>query len=392
MSRPIGDSTSAGGEDSVVEDVRAWLAERGLPATPNHVGCALRSVSAVRSSAAGLATVASVEAELSGAGALQPLLADPAVTDVLVHAGGDVWVDRGGGLERSEVRLRDEAAVRALAIRLVATAGRRLDAGQPFADAVLPEGHRVHAVLSPIAVDGTCVSLRALRPGRHNLAGLAAGMVTGTERWIRAVVDNGVAAVISGATGVGKTTLLSAMLGELASALRVVIVEDTAELRPVHPQVVRLQARAANVEGAGEIGLQQLVRQALRMRPDRLVLGEVRGAEVIDLLVALNTGHAGGLCTLHANDAVEVPARVEALAALGGVPREAAHSLLAPALRVVLHLVRTPQGRRLDQIGVLEAAPNGLVRCVPALRAVSSALVAGPAYPALVDLLGEHAP
>lgn len=376
----------------VVDDVRRWLAERALPPTPTHVANALRATPGVRSAVENLAVVTAVQAELSGAGVLQPLLAEPAVTDVLVQGGGEVWVDRGAGLERSGVRIGDEVAVRALAVRMAAAAGRRLDVAQPFADAVLPDGHRVHAILPPLAVDGTCLSLRVLQPRRYHLAALAESMPEGLHRWLRALIDRGVAAVVTGATGTGKTTLLGAMIGALDPGLRVVIVEDTTELRPAHPLAVRLQARAPNVEGAGGVDLRTLVRQALRMRPDRLVLGEVRGAEIVDLLVALNTGHAGGLCTLHANSASEVPPRIEALAALGGLARAAAHSLLAPALRVVIHLARTAQDRRIDEVGVLQTAADGLVRCVPALRTDAGRLSHGPGYHALVALVGGSEP
>lgn len=372
-----------------IEEVRGWLAERALPATATNVARALRALPGVRSPVAGLAMIEVLRAELSGAGPIQPLLADQAVTDVLVQAGGEVWIDRGRGMERAAVRLPDEAAVRALAVRIVAAAGHRLDAAQPFADAVLPDGHRVHAIVPPVAVDGTCLSLRVLRPQQQGLAVLTGAMPPGTESWLRAVLRAAVAVVVTGATGAGKTTLLGAMLDELDRGLRIVTVEDTPELHPAHPHVVRLRTRAANAEQAGAIGLRALLREALRMRPDRLVLGEVRGAEVIDLLVALNTGHSGGLCTLHANAAAEVPARIEALAALGGLPRAAAHSLLAPALRVVVHLERDRDTRRVAEIALLEAGTDGFVRSRAALEARGGALTPGPGYDALVALVGE---
>jgi pilus assembly protein CpaF len=181
-------------------------------------------------------------------------------------------------------------------------------------------------------------------------------------------VDARLAFVISGGTGSGKTTLLAAMLGRVPARERIVCVEDAGELQPDHPQFVRLIARPPNVEGAGEVTLSDLVRQGLRMRPDRLVVGEVRGAEVCDLLTALNTGHDGGAGTVHANSPAEVPARIEALAALGGQPRDAVHSQLSAALHVVLHMRREPDGmRRLAQIGVFDRFPDG-VRVLPAWR------------------------
>jgi pilus assembly protein CpaF len=226
---------------------------------------------------------------------------------------------------------------------------------------------RLHAVLPPVAVDGTCLSLRVLRPATHDLAALRAlGTVDHLgEALVRAVLEARLAFLVSGGTGTGKTTILSALLGLVGPGERIVTVEDVAELRPRHPHVVRLVSRPANIEGAGGVELRDLVRQALRMRPDRLVVGEVRGAEVCELLAALNTGHDGGAGTLHANSAQEVPARMEALASAGGLSRAALHSQLAAAVQVVLHMRRLPTGQRvLDAVGVLTAAEHGIVRPV----------------------------
>jgi pilus assembly protein CpaF len=218
---------------------------------------------------------------------------------------------------------------------------------------------RLHAVLPPVAADGTCLSLRVLRPAAHDLATLqAAGALDATgEALLRAVLAARLALLVSGGTGTGKTTILGALLGAVDPRERIVLVEDAEELRPRHPHVVRLVARPANIEGAGGVALRDLVRQALRMRPDRLVVGEVRGAEVCDLLAALNTGHDGGAGTVHANSAREVPARLEALAGSGGLSRAALHSQLAAAVQVVLHMRRLRSGTRvLDVVGVLERA------------------------------------
>ena len=283
--------------------------------------------------------------------------------------GGIVWVEQGAGLERAGVRLSDEAAVRRLAQRLALAAGRRLDDASPCVDGWLADaGVRVHAVLAPIAVDGTCLSLRVLRPAAHDLAALRAGGAldaTGVAL-LRSVLAGRLALLVSGGTGTGKTTLLNALLGEVEPRERIVLVEDSEELRPRHPHVVRLVARAANIEGAGGVPLRDLVRHALRMRPDRLVVGEVRGAEVCDLLSAMNTGHEGGAGTLHANSAREVPARLEALAATGGLSRAALHSQFAAAVQVVLHMRRLRSGARvLDAVGVPVRA-GGVVEVVPA--------------------------
>ncbi|BBJ42666.1 hypothetical protein SSPO_053840 [Streptomyces antimycoticus] len=205
-------------------------------------------------------------------------------------------MDRGSGLERTTVTFVDTAAVRRLAQRLAAVAGRRLDDARPWVDARLPDGTRLHAVLPPVAVGSTCLSLRVVRPRAFSLAELeAAGTVPpGGAHLLRAMLDARLSYLISGGTGSGKTTLLSTLLGLVGPQERIVLAEDSAELRPDHPHVVRLETRPANQEGRGQVTLRDLVRQALRMRPDRLVVGEVRGAEVTDLLGALNTGHEGG--------------------------------------------------------------------------------------------------
>ncbi|WP_217146175.1 ATPase, T2SS/T4P/T4SS family, partial [Streptomyces sp. AC627_RSS907] len=211
-----------------------------------------------------------LRSELVGAGPLEPLLALPDVTDVLVTAPDQVWIDRGAGLERTEVQFADAAAVRRLAQRLAAVAGRRLDDAKPWVDARLPDGTRLHAVLPPVAVASTCLSLRVVRPRAFTLAELvAAGTVPpGGEALLRAILDARLSYVISGGTGSGKTTLLSTLLGLVGPGERIVLAEDSAELRPDHPHVVRLETRPANQEGRGLVTLRDLVRQALRMRPD----------------------------------------------------------------------------------------------------------------------------
>ncbi|GAB3869253.1 TadA family conjugal transfer-associated ATPase [Kibdelosporangium lantanae] len=315
-----------------------------------------------------LAAIHVLRQEFVGTGPLAPLLRASGVTDVLVTGAGEVWVDGTDGLRRADVTFPDADAVRRLAQRLAMAAGRRLDDAQPYVDAWV-DGVRMHAVLPPVAADGTCLSLRVLRPAAHSLAALRD---LGTfeqqgEDLLRAIVAARLAFVVVGGTGSGKTTLLSAMLGSVSEAERIVSVEDAGELRPSHPQFVRLVARPPNIEGAGEVTVRDLVRQALRMRPDRLVVGEVRGPEVVELLTALNTGHDGGAGTLHANSPTEVPARFEALAALGGLGRAALHSQLAAAIQVVLFMRRDGDVRRLAEVGVLER--NGdLVRVRPAWR------------------------
>jgi secretion/DNA translocation related ATPase len=301
--------------------------------------------------------------ELAGAGPLEPLLREPGVSDVLVNGPDQVWVDRGSGLERTLVRFPDEDAVRRLAVRLAAAAGRRLDDAAPWVDAGLPDGTRLHAVLPPVSGSGTCLSLRVLRRASLSFADLAArGAFPGASGdLVRALVAGRLAFLVTGGTGSGKTTLLSALLGLVPAGERLVLCEDAPELVPAHAHVVRLATRPPNVEGVGEVTLRDLVRQALRMRPDRLVVGEVRGAEVTDLLTALNTGHDGGCGTLHANRPAEVPARLEALGVTAGLDRLAVHSQAAAALSAVVHLRRTPEGRRVEEVGVVRRAGDLVV-------------------------------
>ncbi|MBC3988291.1 TadA family conjugal transfer-associated ATPase [Streptomyces sp. AC563] len=354
---------------TLLDAVRTRLAGSGADPTPARVAAALRAEGRLLGDTEVLGVVRDLRSELVGAGPLEPLLALPDVTDVLVTAPDQVWIDRGAGLERTEVQFADAAAVRRLAQRLAAVAGRRLDDAKPWVDARLPDGTRLHAVLPPVAVASTCLSLRVVRPRAFTLAELvAAGTVPpGGEALLRAILDARLSYVVSGGTGSGKTTLLSTLLGLVGPGERIVLAEDSAELRPDHPHVVRLETRPANQEGRGLVTLRDLVRQALRMRPDRLVVGEVRGPEVTDLLSALNTGHEGGCGTVHANAAGDVPARLEALGSTAGLDRAALHSQLAAALSVIVHLARDRRGRRrIAELHVLERDREGMVTTAPA--------------------------
>ncbi|MDX6245829.1 MAG: pilus assembly protein CpaF [Frankiales bacterium] len=350
--------------------VRERLVRDGAPVSRASVASAVRAASALSGDAGMLRRLDQVESELVGIGVLQPLADDPAVTDILVNGPDQVWVERAGRLERTPVVFTDAAAVRRLAQRLAAGAGRRLDDAQPWVDVRLPDGIRLHAVLAPIAADGPVLSLRLPRRSAFTLDDLvAAGMFPAyVGRLLVQLVLRRCSFLVTGGTGSGKTTLLSTLLGLCPAAERVVLVEDLNELRPALGHVVRLEARPANLEGAGRVGLADLVRQALRMRPDRLVVGEVRGAEVVDLLAALNTGHEGGCGTVHAGSARALPARVEALATAAGLGRSAAHSQLAAAVDVVVHLDRGAAGvRRLACLGVLRQGPDGLASVLEAV-------------------------
>ncbi|HEX5566396.1 MAG TPA: TadA family conjugal transfer-associated ATPase [Streptomyces sp.] len=386
-----GARTGAGADAprTLVDTVRLRLAETGADPTPARVAAALRAQGRLLGDSAVLGVVEELRSEMVGAGPLEPLLAEPDVTDVLVTGPDAVWVDRGSGVERTGVRFPDAAAVRRLAQRLATSAGRRLDDARPWVDARLPDGTRLHAVLPPVAVGCTCLSLRVVRPRAFALPELvAAGTVPhGGDRLLRAVLEARLSFLVSGGTGSGKTTLLSTLLGLVGPRERIVLAEDSAELRPDHPHVVRLESRPANQEGAGRVGLRDLVRQALRMRPDRLVVGEVRGREVTDLLAALNTGHEGGCGTVHANAAADVPARLEALGTTAGLDRAALHSQLAAALSVVIHLVRDRRGRRrIAEVHVLEQDRYGLVTTVPAAVWGPNGFVRERGWPRLEDL------
>jgi pilus assembly protein CpaF len=379
---------------SLIERVRERLAAESAPLRPNVVADAIRAESAgVLGDTDVLSNLRLLQTELTGAGILEPLLCADGTTDVLVSAPDSVWVDDGRGLRRTAVRFDGEAAVRRLAQRLALAAGRRLDEAQPWVDGQLTglgSGEftvRLHAVLPPIAPAGTCLSLRVLRPATQDLAALvAAGAIAPQAAPVlRDVIAARLAFLVSGGTGAGKTTLLAAALSAVDAGERIVCVEDASELAPTHPHLVNLVARYANVEGVGEVSVRDLVRQALRMRPDRIVVGEVRGGEVVDLLAALNTGHDGGAGTVHANSPAEVPARLEALAAVGGLDRAALHSQLAAAVRVVLHVGRNRDGmRRLQEIAVLRRADDGMVTAVPAWHADRGFDCGMPALAALV--------
>lgn len=334
--------------------------------------------------------VAGAIADQRGTGpALEDLWLDGTVTDVLVNGDGAVWVDRGNGLQRTGVVIQD---VRGLARRLAAAAGKRLDDAAPIADGRLPDGTRLHAVLAPLAATGACISLRRHRVQAVDLAAWQAGGGTGRQGMavLLALVDARANVLISGATGSGKTTLLAAMLGRAGTGERLVCIEEARELAPVHPHVVHLQARAANVQGAGEISLADLVRAALRMRPDRLVLGECRGAEVREVLMALNTGHDGGMATVHANAAADVPARLIALASLAGMDAQATAVQAVSAIDAVVHLTRQAGRRVVSQIAVLALDSGSLVAPL-AMRRVGGDLEPDHAWERLARRLeGAH--
>lgn len=372
---------------ALLHGVRDRLAQAGPHPTREQVVEALHAGDVLLGSVALDEMVGVVRAEVFGAGRLQALLDDPTVTDVLVNGPTDVWVDRGAGLVRARTDLGSHQDVRDLAVRLAAAGGQRLDDASPSVDARLPDGTRLHAVLAPLCPEGAVISLRTLRAQAFTLDELAtAGTVPpGWVPVLEALVSARASYLVSGATGSGKTTLLASMLSLVPSCERIITIEEARELVPDHPHVVPLTARRANVEGTGGVDLADLVRTALRMRPDRIVLGECRGAEVRDVLTALNTGHAGGCATIHANTARDVPARLEALAALAGMPAAALVAQAVSAFDAVLHLRRgsRPLGpgrggrgaeggpvsarRHLEEIAVVQRTPDGHLEVSAAL-------------------------
>jgi pilus assembly protein CpaF len=371
-----------------LDAVRARVG-RDAEAVGAAVEATARDAGAVLGSAALGSVTRSVRDELFGAGRLQPFLDDPEVTDVLVNGPREVWVERGGGLRLTGLDLGGADEVRALAVRLAAAGGQRLDDASPAVDARLPDGTRLHAVLPPIADAGALISLRAVRSRAFTLEQLVASgtLAVALVPVVRALVATRANLLISGATGSGKTTLLAALLSLVPPDERIVVVEEAGELAPAHPHVVRLLARQANVDGAGRVDLADLVRHALRMRPDRIVLGECRGAEVREVLAAMNTGHDGGCATVHANAAADVPARLEALAALAGMSRDAVAAQASSAFDAVLHLRRAAadRGRRyLAEVGVVRRQQSGALEVACALRCTAAGVTAsGPGWPQL---------
>jgi pilus assembly protein CpaF len=285
-----------------------------------------------------------------GLGPLEDLLADPAVEEVMVNGPASVYVERGGRIEPVAIRFADEEELRDAIERILAPLGRRVDELSPMVDARLADGSRVNVVIPPLAIDGPAISIRrfgAGRPGPDEL--VESGTLSAAQRdLLREAVADRRSVLISGGTGSGKTTLLNALSSFIDPAERVVTIEDAAELRLQQPHVVRLESRPAGVEGRGEVTIRDLLRNALRMRPDRIVIGEVRGAEALDLLTALNTGHDGALSTVHANSPADALARLETLALMAGLglPHDAIAEQVQRGVDLVVHLERQAEGRR----------------------------------------------
>ncbi len=307
-----------------------------------------------------------------GLGPLEELLADPEVEEVMVNGPERVYVERRGRIEPTEIRFADEAELRNAIERILAPLGRRVDELSPMVDARLSDGSRVNVVIPPLAVDGPALSIRrfaAARPGPEELVEL--GTLTPRMRdLLETSVGERRSVLVSGGTGSGKTTLLNALSSFVAGEERVVTIEDAAELRLQQSHVIRLESRPASIEGRGEVTIRDLLRNALRMRPDRIVIGEVRGPEALDLLTALNTGHRGALSTVHANSTADALRRLETLALMAGVglPHTAIREQLGHGFELVVHLERLTDGRRV----VVEVAEVVRAAGGPATRALLS--------------------
>ncbi len=314
-------------------------------------------------------------AERTALGGLERWLADPTVTEVMVNAGSQIWVEQGG--HTTQVGTMRVGTLLATIEHVLAPIGRRIDRTQPMVDARLADGSRVCAVLPPIAVDGPCLAIRRFSPRQLGLADFAAAAVADL---LRQIVHQRCNVLVSGPTSSGKTTLLGALAAHIDPASRVITLEDVAELRLHHPHVVRLETRPATPDGVGEVGLDQLVRTALRLRPDRLVVGEVRGAEAVPLLQALHTGHDGSLATVHANSAADALERLAALVvqSVGNWPAEAVRRHVEGAIDIVVHLHRSATGARTVHEVVEVGVGTGTAFRVTTL-AVSDAVVATPA-------------
>jgi pilus assembly protein CpaF len=311
-----------------------------------------------------------------GLGPLEVLLADPAVEEVMVNGPGTIYIERGGRIEATDVAFADEEELRDAIERILAPLGRRVDELSPMVDARLGDGSRVNIVIPPLAIDGPLVSIRrfgARRPGPDELVAL--GTLTAAQRRsLEAAVGSHRSILVSGGTGSGKTTLLNALSSFIDADERVVTIEDAAELRLQQPHVVRLESRPAGVEGRGEVSIRDLLRNALRMRPDRIVIGEVRGAEALDLLTALNTGHDGALSTVHANSPADALSRLETLALMAGVglPHAAVAEQVQRGIDLIVHLERRADGARVvtEIADVVRAAGTAAVRTLAAIDAV----------------------
>jgi pilus assembly protein CpaF len=292
----------------------------------------------------------SIYDEMKGLGPLEPLLKDDSINDILINGPFQVYVERRGELELTAVTFRDNDHLLRIVNRIVAGVGRRIDESQPMVDARLPDGSRVNAAINPIAIDGAAVSIRKFSKKPLTLERLVevGAMPTCVAEFLHGAVRSRVSTVISGGTGSGKTTLLNALSAAISEGERLITIEDAAELQLQQPHVVRLETRPPNIEGKGEIRQRELVKNALRMRPDRVILGEVRSDEAFDMLQAMNTGHEGSMATIHSNNPREAIGRLEQMIAMGGlaISPDAMRQQIASAIGLVIQVMRLADGKR----------------------------------------------
>jgi pilus assembly protein CpaF len=363
---------------------RRVLAAPSIPAAvaPGAIEALVREVAPHLPPDAVATLAGRVRARATGLGVIEPLLADPTVTEVMVNGPGPVWVERAGRLVCTEVRV-DRPTIDRLVARVLMPTGSRADRSRPLADARLPDGSRVHVVVPPLAVDGPCITIR-----RFGARAVALDAVAGpaVADLLRGAVAERRQILVSGGAGAGKTTLLNALAGSIDPDERIVTIEDAAELRLPGRHVVRLEARPASVEGAGEVTIRDLVRAALRMRPDRIVVGEVRGAEALDMLQAMNTGHDGSLSTCHASSPVDALRRLETMVLTGAdLPLRAVREQIASAVDLVVQVARRPDGtRRVVAVAEVAPDPDAPVRTTPV--AVGPEILAGLARPSRVPV------
>lgn len=353
LRRRVAEDPSVAGEAS---------GDRRLAAVRTAVARAVREEGVLLPAAVLASLVRELADTLAGLGPVQALLRDPRVTDVLVNGPDDIWVERAGRLVRTDVRYPDGDAVRAAVLRVVGPLGLRFDRARPYVDARLADGSRLHALLPPLAPDGPVVTIRRFAPVGLTWDDLEAdgAVPPDAAALLRAAVAERRTIFACGRTGTGKTTLLNLLLSEVGDDERVVVIEDAPELRPRCVHAVRLETRPPNAEAAGEVTIRDLVRQSLRMRPDRIVVGEVRGPELVDVLAALATGHEGCMTTLHARAAEEAIVRLEGMALLAGLPLEAARSQIEVGADLFAVLSRGPSGRRgLVQLAAIVPRPDG---------------------------------